>query len=173
VSFKNALNGFCKLKWITSERTKEVISLDLKISINNEGYIEKTTYQKPQNLHLYIPGISAHPDGCLNGTIFGNAIQYWNQNTHITDFTNLMADHALHLKSRGHEMTEIEATMLEAAKRIDGGEKSNNKKRKEIKNKATQKHYIYTGNITHVILRKTQLERLTIAHSWMLMDSTK
>jgi hypothetical protein len=123
VSFKKALNGLGKLKWITSDRTREVIFLDLKISISSKGYIETTTYQKSQNLHLYIPGLSTHPNGCLKGTIFGNTIRYWNQNTHITDFTRLMADFALHLKNRGHEMNEIETTMLEAAKRIDSGDK--------------------------------------------------
>jgi hypothetical protein len=43
-----------------------------------------------------------------------------------------MSEFANHLKNRGHKMTEIERMMLEAAKRINRGEKSNSKKHKEI-----------------------------------------
>jgi hypothetical protein len=53
-------------------------------------------------------------------------LSYWNQNTHITDFIKLMADFALHLKNRRHKMIEIEMIMLEASKRIDSGNNSNN-----------------------------------------------
>jgi hypothetical protein len=77
--FKTALNGFGKLNWITSKHTKGVIFLDLRISINIDGKIETKTYVKSMNLNLYIPGIPALPDGCLWGTIFGNALRYWQQ----------------------------------------------------------------------------------------------
>jgi hypothetical protein len=77
LSFKKELNGFKTTKCITSDRTREVIFLDLKISINSKGYIDTKTYQKAQNLHLYITCLSAHSDVCLKGAIFGNAICYW------------------------------------------------------------------------------------------------
>jgi hypothetical protein len=129
IIFKNSLNGFGKLTWITSERTKEVIFLDLRISMNDEGYIETTTYQKDLSLHLYIPGLSAHPDGCLKGTIFRNAIRYWHQNSHIQNFTKLMSEFATHLQNRGHTMNLIEKIMMETAERIDSGEMSNSSKK--------------------------------------------
>jgi hypothetical protein len=56
-----------------------VTLLDLTLSINKQGTIETTTYIKHKNLHLYTPSMSAHPPGCLKGTIFGNLIRYWNQ----------------------------------------------------------------------------------------------
>jgi hypothetical protein len=142
IRFKNSLNGFGKLTWITSERTKEVIFLDLRISINDEGYIETTTYQKDLNLHLYIPGLSAHPDGCLKGTIFGNAIRYWHQNSHIQNFTKLMSEFATHLQNRGHAMNLIEKIMMEAADRIDSGEMSNSCKKRNTDMKQTT-HTLY------------------------------
>jgi hypothetical protein len=83
------------------------------------------------NLHLYIPGLSAHPAGCMKGTIFGNTIRYWNQNTNIGSFTQLMADFALHLENRGHDRLAIKTIMHEAAKRIDNGTQSNNKRQTE------------------------------------------
>jgi hypothetical protein len=131
VRFKKSLNGFGKLTWITSNRSTEVVFLDLRIRISPRGYIETTTYKKPMNLHLYIPGLSAHPEGCLKGTIFGNTIRYWNQNTHIGSFTNLMADFAQHLENRGHDRLAIKTIMHEAAKRIDNGTQSNNKQQTE------------------------------------------
>jgi hypothetical protein len=82
------------------------------------------------NLHLYIPGLSAHPDGCLKCTIFGNAIRYWHQNSHIRNFTKLMSEFAIHLQNRGHAMNLIEKLMMEAAEGIDSGEMSNSNKRK-------------------------------------------
>jgi hypothetical protein len=80
-------------------------------------------YQNPMKLHLYIPVLSAHPEGCLKGTIFGNAIRYCHQNMHIINFTNLMAEFVKHLKNRGHEMMKVQTMMLEASKRIDNGDK--------------------------------------------------
>jgi hypothetical protein len=166
VRLKNSLNGSGKLNWIMSERTTEVVFLDLQITINKNGYIEMTMYQKPMNLHLYIPGLSAYPEGCLNGTILGSAIIYLHQNIHINDFMKLMAEFAKHLKSRGHEMREIETMKLEAAKRIDSGGKSNSKNRNNYKTKATQKHCTHTGNITLLASLRTPSGRHTIRLSW-------
>jgi hypothetical protein len=39
------------------------------------------TYQKPMNLYLYIPPLSAHPPSCFKGLIFGEIRRYWLQNT--------------------------------------------------------------------------------------------
>jgi hypothetical protein len=169
VRFKKSLNGFDKLNWVTSKCSTEVIFLDLRITINLQGYTEMKIYQKPMNLHLYIPGLSAHPEGCLKGTIFGNAIRYWHQNTHIINFKNLMAEFAKHLKKRGHKMTEVETMMLEAAKRLDNGDKSNSKNRKNYRKQATRKRCTYTGNITLVISIRTPSGRHTIKPSWASM----
>jgi hypothetical protein len=169
---QKSLNGFRKLTWIASNRSTEVIFLDLRIRINQQGYIETTTYKKTMNLHMYIPGLSAHPEGSLKGTIFGNSIPYWNQNTHIGSFTNLMADFDQHPKNRGHDRLAVETIMLEAAKRIDNGTQSNNKLQKEEQKKTTQKHFTYIGSITHVISRKMPSGRHTPVPSWAKMDST-
>ncbi|KAL7523658.1 hypothetical protein ACHAXR_001237 [Thalassiosira sp. AJA248-18] len=45
--------------------SREVIFLDLTITINELNQIETRTYQKPMNLKLYIPQASAHPKGVL------------------------------------------------------------------------------------------------------------
>jgi hypothetical protein len=83
--FKKALDGFGQLKWIYSDLSNSVVFVHLTITINAERTIGTKTFVKPKNLHLYIPANSAHPPGCFRGTIFGNIIQYWNQNSNIKD----------------------------------------------------------------------------------------
>jgi hypothetical protein len=64
--FKASLNGFGKLDWICSERLTSVTFLDLTITINAAlNKIHTKTYQKPKNLHLYIPATSTHPEACF------------------------------------------------------------------------------------------------------------
>jgi hypothetical protein len=54
--FKDSLDGFRKLKWITSDRASQVTFLDLTITIDpSSRHTTTKTYQKPQNLHVYIP----------------------------------------------------------------------------------------------------------------------
>jgi hypothetical protein len=75
-NFKKALEGFGQLKWICSELKDSVVFLDHTLTINQQGTIKTTTYIKQKKLHLYIPALSAHPPGCLKGTLFGNLIRY-------------------------------------------------------------------------------------------------
>ena len=42
-----------RLKWEATKSGRTVNFLDLTVSINTEGEIETTTYQKPRNLYLY------------------------------------------------------------------------------------------------------------------------
>jgi hypothetical protein len=101
--FKASLDGFGKLKWITSDRAWQVMFLDLTITIDpSSRHITTKTYQKPQNLHLYIPSTSAHPEACFQGTIMGNFIRYWKQKSSPTDFGTLLKQFAERLSRRGH-----------------------------------------------------------------------
>jgi hypothetical protein len=70
IIFKTSLNGFGRLKWICNERVTSVTFLDLTITIDaTSKTIYTKTYQKPKNLHLYIPAASAHPEACFQGTV--------------------------------------------------------------------------------------------------------
>jgi hypothetical protein len=123
---QKSLEGFGQLKWTCSKLTASVVFLDLTLMINQHGTIETTTYIKPKNLHLYIPALAAPPLGCLKGTLFGNLIRYWNQNSNISNYRSLVQAFSKHLRARGHNITEIETTMLEAAAHIEN--KSTNNK---------------------------------------------
>ncbi len=65
--FKQTLNNWGNLKWSLEEPTKKTNFLDLNIEINHSG-LQFSTFQKPLNLHLYIPPLSAHPQSCLKAS---------------------------------------------------------------------------------------------------------
>jgi hypothetical protein len=122
VIFKASLNGFGRLKWICSERMTSVTFLDLAITIDaTSREIHTKTYQKPKNLHLYIPAASVHPEACFQGTVMGNVIRYWKQNTNITDFGQLITQFAERLCRRGHETRTVTEGIEKATKYIDEG----------------------------------------------------
>jgi len=68
--FKTKLNSWGSLKWVVQNPTKRIQFLDLDLSLDNSR-ITMETYQKPMNLYLYIPPLSAHPPSCFKGLIFG------------------------------------------------------------------------------------------------------
>ena len=113
------LDAFGLLRWTANPPSDRAIFLDLDISINTNNIIETKTYQKPMNLYLYIPPISAHPVGCLRGLVFGNLRRFWIQNTHREDYISVAKHFAERLIERGHPAHTIETLFMEAAKRFD------------------------------------------------------
>jgi len=69
-NFKNQLNSWGNLKWKVDQQSNRTTFLDLNVSIQNST-ITFSTYQKPLNLYLYLPPLSAHPPSCLKGLIKG------------------------------------------------------------------------------------------------------
>ena len=67
--FVHDLNAVSKLNWETDNLCLETNFLDLTISINKNLTISTKTYQKPMNLHLYIPPHSAHPPGMVKSLV--------------------------------------------------------------------------------------------------------
>ena len=55
--------GQC-LTWTSEEPSKSVNFLDLTITLKPNGTFTTATYQKPMNLYLYLPWITAHPPQC-------------------------------------------------------------------------------------------------------------
>eukprot|EP00956_Cyclotella_meneghiniana_P015107 scaffold22917_cov55-Cyclotella_meneghiniana.AAC.3 len=86
-SFCDDINNFGVLTWDIGDNkpSLSVDFLDLTIMIRGSK-IETKTFQKKMNLYLYIPPSSAHPTGCIKGTVFGLIRRYHAQNTHRKDF---------------------------------------------------------------------------------------
>ena len=66
--FTTSMNNYPGLTWEFNAPTNKVDFMDLTISITN-GQISTSLFEKPLNLHLYIPPHSAHPPGLLPGIV--------------------------------------------------------------------------------------------------------
>jgi len=118
--FINDINSYSQLKWETAGLNNTTNFLDLTISINSDGTITTKTYQKPTNLHLYIPPNSAHPPGILKSIIYGNLQRYWLQNTNIIDFMEIAKQFAERLITRRYDKEKITNLFHKAARKLDG-----------------------------------------------------
>ena len=66
--FTKSMNNYPGLTWEFNKPSNKVDFMDLTISIHN-GKITASLFEKPLNLHLYIPPHSAHPPGLLPGIV--------------------------------------------------------------------------------------------------------
>ena len=62
------MNNYPGLTWEFNPPSDKVDFMDLTISIH-QGKITTSLFEKPLNLHLYIPPHSAHPPGLLPGIV--------------------------------------------------------------------------------------------------------
>ena len=96
------------LRWKMHPPALEQVFLDLTIRIEDHtGKIVTRTYQKPLNLHLYLPASSAHPPGVLKGMVIGTLCRYWLQNTNRDDYVLLVTLFAQRLNRQGHSMKKF------------------------------------------------------------------
>ena len=113
--FFHSNQHFRPLTWEFEERSNEVIFLDLRISILN-GHINTTIYEKPLNLHLYIPPHSCHSPGVLKGLIFGFAKRAKALCTTHEDRIPFMKKTFMRLLDRGHDPATLRPIFHEALK---------------------------------------------------------
>ena len=113
---------FGKLRWEFETSTKRVNFLDLTIILDKEQNFYTKTYEKPLNLHLYIPSHSAHPPGVQKGMIFGNLQRYWNQNSKREDFKEITKKFFSYLLKRGYKQEKIKPTFIQAIEKFENME---------------------------------------------------
>lgn len=115
--FCTDVNTFGVLTWDITEQqlSSSVDFLDLTLTIEGTK-ITSRTYQKKMNLYLYIPPASAHPTGCIKGTIFGLIRRYKAQNTYRRDFVNLVKLLYRRLIARGWDPSFIRPIFSEACR---------------------------------------------------------
>ena len=111
------------LHWKTEPPSRKAIFLDLAIEIGPSGMISTKTYQKPMNLHLFVPAHSAHPLGSIKGLVYSQLRRFWLQNTYVEDFTSQTAKFFHQLELRGHESDVLRTLFLAAATRLDTTER--------------------------------------------------
>jgi hypothetical protein len=83
------------------------------IQIKNQRIIT-STYQKPMNLYLYIPPLSAHPPSCFKGLIAGEMRHYWLQ-INVEDFKAILTNFLDHRLARGHTISTLRPIFTQSA----------------------------------------------------------
>jgi hypothetical protein len=115
--FKNTLNGWGNLEWSVQELSNQSQFLDLNVTIRNSS-LAFSTFQKPLNLYLYIPPLSAHPHSCFKGLIKGELNRYWRQNSPV-DFQELVTKFLERLHTSGHPLEKLYPLFTQAAATLD------------------------------------------------------
>ena len=113
------LNSCSSLKWKTVPLSDSIDFLDLTIMIDSEGHITTKTYQKPENLFLYISPHSAHPPGLVKSLVFGILSTYHFQNSLHSDFLLMVRHFFNRLVNRGHNKETLRVLFLEAIQIIE------------------------------------------------------
>ena len=121
-NFKSAIKNWGILKWEVEEPSTQTQFLDLNIIIQDSSVLFSTN-QKPLNLYLYIPPLSAHPLSCLMGLIKGKLSRYWLQNQ-PTDFQRVVTKCIEKLNARGNSTEHLNPLLLQGTASIDSQQKS-------------------------------------------------
>lgn len=105
--FKNDLNSVSNLNWESSVLQQSINFLDLTVSITSSNLISLKTYQRKENLFLYIPPQSAHPPGMIKSLVYNLLRTYFIQNTNIKDFQHIVHHFYQRLLARGYSPSTI------------------------------------------------------------------
>ena len=109
---------FGKLEWETENPSKQTNFLDLTIKFDKNGKLFTKTFEKQNNLHLYVPANSAHPTGTLKSLVMGMIRRYWLQNTNKTDFIKQIKMFTQRLRKRGYNLEVIKNHILRASQHL-------------------------------------------------------
>jgi hypothetical protein len=107
-----------RLQWTSTAPSLSVNFLDLDLYIK-DGFIKSRTFEKPMNLHLFIPSSSAHSTSVLKGLIHGQLRRFWLQNSNKNDYVKFVYNFLNHLENRGHNREELRPLFLEAADKLN------------------------------------------------------
>ena len=94
------------LKWIFSERSDEVVFMDLRLKIEGNKVVT-SLYAKPMALHLYIPPHSCHAPGVLPGMVFGNVLRIHQLCSRARDITREIKLFLHRLLDRGYQLAQL------------------------------------------------------------------
>ena len=101
--FTKSMNNYTGLTWEFNKPSNKVDFMDLTISIHN-GKITMSLFEKPLNLHLYIPPHSAHPPGLLPGIVHSTIFRIF---TLCSDPNDQIQRPKVFLNGYKHEATKV------------------------------------------------------------------
>ena len=111
--FQARLNDWHGLNWVVSPRTDQVVFLDLTLTLQHTT-IHSTLFEKPMNLHLYLPARSAHPPGVLYGLIAGSIYRAYSLCSDVSDAKSYVKRMWQYLRSRGYSITKLQPLFTKA-----------------------------------------------------------
>ena len=125
--FQTDVNNFGQLRWEFSPLSMTTTFLDLTVTLlpnphptqDNFFYPHFKTFQKPNNLYLYLPPHSGHPPGTIRSLVFGLLKKYWAQNTDPDDFRKITTSLFERLQRRGHNPTKLRTIFTQAAAKLE------------------------------------------------------
>jgi len=106
--FSDCLNDFHGLEWtVTPPSRRDVVFMDMSLSISDDGRIESTIYAKKLATYLYIPPSSAHAPGVHTSLIMGNVLRIMQLCTNKADIDNKLEEFVDRLLDRGHQLSSL------------------------------------------------------------------
>ena len=114
--FTTSMNTYPGLTWEFHEPTDKVDFMDLTISIS-KGQISTSWYEKPLNLHLYIPPHSAHPPGLLPGIVHSTLFRIYTLCSDNDDKLTRTKVFFKRLVARGYKSDQIKPLFYKAITR--------------------------------------------------------
>jgi hypothetical protein len=94
------------LRWIFSERSNEVVFMDLQLRVDGKKIIS-SLYAKPMALHLYIPPHSCHAPGVLSGLVFGNVLHIHQLCSNVKDIVKEIKLLLHRLMDQGYQLSQL------------------------------------------------------------------
>jgi hypothetical protein len=113
-AFQEDMNDFGRLRWTFSARSLTADFLDLSLTLEYDGEVTSTLFEKQLNLHMYLPPHSAHPPGALRGLIFGMTYRIYRLCSDPSDRRRRVLALYRRLLGRGHSRSRVGALLSEA-----------------------------------------------------------
>ena len=111
--FTASMNNYPGLTWEFNTPTNKVDFMDLTISITN-GNISTSLFEKPLNLHLYIPPHSAHPPRLLPGIVHSTLFRIFTLCSDHNDRILRTKVFFQRLQARGYKSDHIKPLFIKA-----------------------------------------------------------
>jgi uncharacterized protein (UPF0335 family) len=117
-AFQQDMNTYGKIRWEFTERSREAIFLDLKITIQSNQRISTIIYEKPLNLYLYLPPHSTHLQGVLKGLVYGSITRIFRLTSDKDICQKNIKDLFRRLLARGFQTNQLLPIFADAQKRL-------------------------------------------------------
>ena len=104
--FQADLNSWHGLEWIVSHQSSTAVFSDVTLR-SQDTTISSALFEKPMNLHLYLPARSAHPPGALQGLICGHIYRAYNLCSDEHDAISSIRKLWSHLRARGYSASTL------------------------------------------------------------------